>query len=443
VTRATPEKLTSMYDRETKRSDLHKLIDDKFGPLSRFRVQKLERPKPEWWLATAAVARYPIGSWSAEAAAGAGGASLDRQEAIARCLGEGAERYAALNSMATLETQIRPSADALLNRFPRCDAREPCWNSLKGIDPTEQITQTPVKRLDTDAPVWVPAGHVHLGFVPSESEKPVTLPISTGLAFSPGLAQAIWRGLCEVAERDAIMLSWLANRPKAMLAFSIDAADNAIASEIRSRLDALRTAAIRPLLFDISIDFRAPVVLCLLQSEEIPFLTVGASCHEDPVRACCKAIDEAVSVRVALPLTRSTPRHSDDFRAIDTLDAHALLYAHWQNSPAVKDFGSHVLERRPLTDFLESAFPPTPNSLTELRDIAQRMSGEGLSVLWVDLTTSDLIDLGHVVRVLVPEFMPLSQRYDARWLATPRLHRFLGERGVSLADINTYPHPFA
>jgi hypothetical protein len=144
-----------------------------------------------------------------------------------------------------------------------------------------------------------------------------------------------------------------------------------------------------------------------------------------------------------MPLTRSTPRQSDDFRAIDTLDAHALLYAHWQNSTAVKDFGSHVLEQRPLTDFLESSFPPTPNSLVELRDIAQRMSGEGSSVLWADLSTSDLIDLGHVVRVLVPEFMPLSQRYDARWLATPRLHRFLGERGVSLADINTYPHPFA
>ena len=438
-----PQNPVPMFGRKTARPDLHKLVDDKFGPLFRFQVQKLQHPKPEWWVASATVARYPIGSWSAPSAVAAGGASLDRQEAIARCLGEGAERYAALNSMATLETRVQPSVDSLLNRFPRCDATEACWESLKGISPTEQVTQTPVNQLDTDAIVWAPAGYVHLGFVPSEPERPITLPISTGLAFSPDLPQAIWRGLCEVAERDAIMLSWLANRPKAALALSTDANDDAIAPEIRYRIDALHAAAIRPRLFDISIDFRAPVVLCLLQSETLPFLTAGASCHEDPVRACCKAVDEAVSVRLALPVARSTPCHTDDFRAIDTLEAHALLYAHWRDSPAVEGFSSNVLEQKPLSDFLESASPPAPNSLAELRDVAQRMSGDGLTVLWADLTTSDLVDLGHVVRVLIPELMPLSQRYDARWLATPRLHRFLRERGVSLADINVYPHPFA
>jgi ribosomal protein S12 methylthiotransferase accessory factor len=433
----------SHCDRQMAGPDLHELVDDKFGPLFRFRLQKLQRPKPEWWLATAYVARYPIASWSTPFPAAAGGASLDRQEAIARCLGEGAERYAALNSLTTLETRVRASADSLLDRFPKCDADEAAWSSLKGIDPAEHITQTPVKYLATDAIVWAPAGHVHLGFVPSEPERPVTLPISTGLAFSPGLPQAIWRGLCEVAERDAIMLSWLSNRPKAVLACAADAADNAMTSEIRYRLEALRAVAITPALFDISIDFRAPVVLCVLQSETSPFLTAGASCHEDPARACCKAIDEAVAVRLAIPQTRSKLRHSDDFRTIDTLDAHAALHAHWPDSPAVKNFGLNAMEHRRLGDFLASSFPPAPNSLAELRDVAERMSGEGLTVLWADLTTPDLSGLGHVVRVLVPEFMPLSQRYDARWLATPRLHHFLREAGASLADINIYPHPFA
>jgi ribosomal protein S12 methylthiotransferase accessory factor len=425
------------------RSGLYKLVDDRFGPLFRLQVQKLQSPKLEWWLATASVARYPTGSWSTSASAVAAGASLDREEAILRCLGEGAERYAALNSMTTLETRVRPSPDSLLDRFPRCDAQEECWESLKGIDPIEDITQTPVKQFDSDALVWVPAGHVHLGFVPSEPERPVTLPISTGLAFSPSLLQAIWRGLCEVAERDAIMLSWLAGRPKSALTFSADCLGRAEASEIRYRIDALRQAAMSPLLFDISIDFRAPVVLCVLESDVAPFLTAGASCHADPVQACCKAIDEAVSVRSALPLARATTHHANDFRAIDTLEAHALLYASWRDSPAILAFNSNAPERRPLSDFLESAFPSAPKSLAELREISRQMSDDGLTVLWADLTTSDLIDLGHVVRVLVPEYMPLSQRYDAKWLATPRLHQFLHKMGLSLADINVYPHPFA
>jgi ribosomal protein S12 methylthiotransferase accessory factor len=432
-----------MCDLKMAGSDLHELVDDKFGPLFRFRLQKLQRPKPEWWFATASVARYPIASWSTQSAAVAGGASLDRREAIARCLGEGAERYAALNSLTTLDTRVRASADSALHRFPKCDADEASWSSFKGIDPAEPITQTPVKQLSTNAVVWAPAGYVHLGFVPSEPERPVTLPISTGLAFSPGLPQAIWRGLCEVAERDAIMMSWLSNRPKAVLALAADAVDDAMTSEIRDRLEALRAVAITPMLFDISIDFRAPVVLCVLQSETFPFLTAGASCHEDPARACCKAIDEAVAVRLAIPRTPSKLGHPDDFRAIDTLEAHAALYAHWPHSPAVKDFALNAMEHRPLGDFLAASFPPAPNSLAELRDVAERMSGEGLTVLWADLTTPDLRGLGHVVRVLVPEFMPLSHRYDARWLATPRLHHFLRRAGASRADINIYPHPFA
>jgi ribosomal protein S12 methylthiotransferase accessory factor len=423
--------------------DLHALVDDKFGPLFRFRLEKLQRPKPEWWFATASVARYPIAAWSTQFASAAGGASLDRQEATARCLGEGAERYAALNSLTTLETRVRPSADSALHRFPKCHADEASWSSFKGIDPAEHITQTPVKHLGTDAVVWVPAGYVHLGFVPSEPERPVTLPISTGLAFSPRLPQAIWRGLCEVAERDAIMLSWLSNRPKAVLALAANAVDDALTAEIRYRLEALRAIEITPTLFDISIDFRAPVVLCILHSETFPVLSAGAACHEDPARACCKAIDEAVAVRLAIPQTRSKVRHTDDFGAIDTLEAHAMLYARWPDSPAVKDFSLNAREHRPLGDFLASSFAPAPNSLTELRDVAERMSGEGLTVLWADLTTPDLKGLGHVVRVLVPEFMPLSQRHDARWLATPRLHHFLRAVGASLADINIYPHPFA
>jgi ribosomal protein S12 methylthiotransferase accessory factor len=420
---------------------LHALVDDKFGPLFRFRLQKLQRPKPAWWLATAAVARYPIASWSTPFPAAAGGASLDRQDAIARCLGEGAERYAALNSLTTLATRFRASGDSLLHRFPKCDANEAAWSSLKGIDPGEHITQTPVKNLGTDAIVWVPAGHVHLAFAPSEPERPVAQPISTGLAFSPGLPQAIWRGLCEVVERDAIMLSWLSNRPKAALA--VDTVDDVMASEIRYRLEALRAVAITPTLFDISIDFRAPVVLCILQSETFPFLTAGAACHEDPTRACCKAIDEAVAISLAIPRTRPKLDHRDDFRAVDTLDAHAALYAHWPDSPAVKNFSLNAMEHRPLGDFLAASFAPAPNDLAELRDVAGQMSDEGQTVLWADLTTPDLSGLGHVVRVLVPEFMPLSQRYDARWLATPRLQHFLRGAGASLADINIYPHPFA
>lgn len=429
-------------DAEARKTDLRNLVDEKFGPLFRFHVEKLQRPMPAWWLATAALARCPIGAWFASFAAMAGGASLDRNEAIARCLGEGAERYAALNSLTTLAMRVGPSADALLDLFPRCDAGEACFDSFKGIAADLQITQTRVRRLDNDEAVWIPAGYVHLGFIPRAPEPAITLPISTGLAFARDLVGAIWRGLCEVVERDAIMLSWLRNKPKSELSFA-DCDYKTAQPEIWRRIEALRAQAIQTRLFDISIDFDAPVVLCVLQSAAFPYFAVGASCHENPERACCKAIDEAVAVRVANPKPSLAPPDGDKRHSIDRLEAHAALHANWAGSPAMREFGANAIGRRLLIDFLNDAFPAAPSSRAELREVAAQMSLEGATVLWADLTTPDLAELGHVVRVVVPEFMPLSQRSDARWLATPRLHRFLRQAGVDASEINKYPHPFS
>jgi ribosomal protein S12 methylthiotransferase accessory factor len=429
-------------DDETREADLRNLVDDKFGPLFRFHVQKLQRPMSAWWLATAALARCPVGAWFASFAVTAGGTSIDRHEAIARCLGEGAERYAALNSLTTLPMRVGPSADALLDLFPRCDIGEGCGDSFKGIAADLQITQTRVRRLDNDDAVWIPAGYVHLGFIPGAPEPAITLPISTGLAFARDLVGAIWRGLCEVVERDAIMLSWLRNKPKSELLFAD--CDYMIAQpEIWRRIEALRAQAIQTRLFDISIDFDAPVVLCVLQSAAFPHFAVGASCHENPGRACCKAIDEAVAVRVASQKPSLAPPSAENLHSIDRLEAHAALYANWADSPAMQEFGENALGRRLLVDFLNDAFPQAPSSLAELREVAARMSLEDATVLWADLTTPDLAELGHVVRVVVPEFMPLSQRSDARWLATPRLHRVLRRASVDASEINKYPHPFS
>jgi ribosomal protein S12 methylthiotransferase accessory factor len=423
-------------------TSLQHFVDDRFGPLFRFQVQKLRGPEPEWWLATASIARSPIGSWFSAFPAAAAGTSIRYLEATERCLGEGVERYAALNSMETLKTQRGPSSQSIIERFPKCHESESCWPSFKSIAPIDEITQSCITRLDNGEDIWVPAGYVHLGFFPDGTEKPVTMPISTGLAFSQDRTSAIWRGLCEAAERDAIMLSWLTNSPKTLLSFSPDATGISCA-DIEHRLLRLKSKDIRTTLLDITVDFVTPVVLCILESARFPYFTVGAACNEDPARVCAKAIDEAVSVRFAVRPLPLDPRCMADFRFIDNLHAHASLYASWPASEAVRHFTSSAKGERPLAEFLRSHYPNPPEDFAALQQLAKGLTERGLTILWADLTPNDLVDFGHVIRVLVPEYMPLSQRYDARWLATPRLHSFLQSAGMTLANTNRYPHPFA
>jgi hypothetical protein len=46
-----------------------------------------------------------------------------------------------------------------------------------------------------------------------------------------------------------------------------------------------------------------------------------------------------------------------------------------------------------------------------------------------------------VVRVVVPQLVPLSSRHAVRWLATPRLVDAAG--GGEEARFHPHPHPFA
>ena len=86
---------------------------------------------------------------------------------------------------------------------------------------------------------------------------------------------------------------------------------------------------------------------------------------------------------------------------------------------------------------------PAPRDLGEFESISVSLEEDGLTVLWVELTAPEVEGLGHVVKVVVPQMVPLSTRQDTRWLGTVRLHRAMGLSDPSISDFNPIPHPFA
>jgi hypothetical protein len=67
----------------------------------------------------------------------------------------------------------------------------------------------------------------------------------------------------------------------------------------------------------------------------------------------------------------------------------------------------------------------------------------GLNVLWTDITAPEATGLGHVIKVIVPEMVPLTQDHNVRWLGTPRLLGASGLKQATTAAFNPFPHPFA
>jgi ribosomal protein S12 methylthiotransferase accessory factor len=417
-------------------------VDDRFGPLRNLDGRKLRPPEPGWWAYTCNLARSPVGLWFTPNPAGAAGTSLEAAEALDRLLGEAVERYSALNAPYEVGCiSLLPAESVLLARFPTCAAEESCPAEFRSPDPQIPLTHVPVQGLLDNRQIAIPAGYVHLNFQPRPPEPAITFSISTGLAFHAQLHQALWNGLCEVAERDALMLAWLAQRPLSPL----DVSSAVLPGPLSSRLQRLSAAGLTTYLFDMTWDFQVPTVFCILAAQRYPYFVAGAACRADPVSACSKALDEAVSARLCCPpLVRPHTLPSlEDFAWVRSLEQHAFLYAAWQAAPAL-DFLLHSSAPAvAFHDFVRRSWWRAPRDMTELVAIAAKLDALGLSILWTEVTAAEAAVFGHVVKVIVPEMIPLAMDHSARWLATPRLLRAAGLDQPALKAFNPYPHPFA
>jgi hypothetical protein len=159
-------------------------------------------------------------------------------------------------------------------------------------------------------------------------------------------------------------------------------------------------------------------------------------------KACCKALDEAISI-IAFCLSRQYITDKMDTREygwVRTLEDHAVLYAHWKESLAFA-----FLERVQsisLDDAQKDWSKSEPLDMDGLRSIACELSLQGLDVLWCEITAPEIVPYGHVVRVVVPQAVPLSQMFGARWLASPRRQKVCAASGANY-EPNAFPHPFA
>lgn len=83
----------------------------------------------------------------------------------------------------------------------------------------------------------------------------------------------------------------------------------------------------------MTMDIKVPCVFVVLfsRTESPPIITVAAAAHPDPIKACVKALDEAVSTRryCVLQLIKGIEKPNfNDFSMIRTLEDHLVLYAY-------------------------------------------------------------------------------------------------------------------
>lgn len=307
----------------------------------------------------------------------AAGGGWTREEALLRCLGEAAERYAASMPAVLARAVGLPLAGAVLPRdvapfsdeqrarpdFPFAQEGPCAW--VEGID------------LATGRPRAAPAFAVYIPYEPSVGEAVFGPSLSTGLAAGPTVEAALDSALLEAIERDSFTRWWFAGEP----APTVD-------------LPAAHAV-------DLTGSLGVPVAAVLVERDVVSVGTAAARTFEE---ALAKAHLEAELGQIYV---RALVRRSPLRERMESFEDHARYYT------------DHP-ERRGVLDLFRTGprrTPPPRRSDPRAALLAARYAP-----WWKDLTPSDLASAGfHVVKAIVPGLAPLHAIEDWPFLGVPGL----------------------
>ncbi|MGN6872370.1 MAG: YcaO-like family protein [Solirubrobacteraceae bacterium] len=357
---------------------------------------------------------------------GIGIAEDDVTAGLISCV-EALERYAACvwadHEFVVNAPQLMREPHVKIGTWPRCAVEE--YNEL-GCPVIPPDGEKPIRwvrgvDMQTGDSVWVPAGMV---FLTLEEDRQPFLTCTSGCAAHPTTAGAIRRGLCEVIERDASSLIWIARLPVPPLDDRV--LDGATVRLLRAR----RERGIRTYLFDATTDLGVPVVLSLDLGRTGEVL-LNVSAHPSVAAAAAHCVRET-NMPGAIPAWELPGRES----ALCAGEAHDL-----------REAAAFLLDGLAKRTVRAPADIPGGDDVEWTARIIERLSARSMQAVVVQLTTRELRHVGLVaVKVLVPQLLPYSWHQSAQFRAHPRLMhgvRAMGYSPRALAEQNSVPQPLA
>jgi ribosomal protein S12 methylthiotransferase accessory factor len=425
------------------------IVERHYGLVDKVRFLPIQIGEPEIEVASATLGNISMTLPYTGAIPGRGGAGsdVDQEQAWIRAVVEAAERYASMvyeERDFVVSTARDLGDDALdLKKIPRCSLLEYMDPRCPVVSPCEDVPIRWVRgySLVDQRERLVPAVMTHLHFQPWNSER-FWLQISTGVAAHTSLYAALEAAICENIERDAIALVWLGRLSLPRIERPIP--PPVLASATLERVDA---SYLRYYDFDATTDLGIPTVFSVQVAEGHPYCELSVSCAAAlrPEDAYVKAIREASAARAMMNRPREIPSRVIDFHEL----THGAYYYGAGGHRTDFDF---LLRSGGGTTTLAEMGVQTRNWCDKddhdrLAHLVAQLQKLGLDPIAVDLTTDELREVGlWVVRVIIPQVMPISFVHRARYLGTPRLYDYV--RRIKLcefteAEVNPGPLPFA
>ncbi|MEU8146888.1 TOMM precursor leader peptide-binding protein [Nonomuraea sp. NPDC048901] len=295
-------------------------------------------------------------------------------------------------------------------------------------------------------PLLVPESYAYYGPRP-EGDPGFAYECSNGCAIGGCLAEAVFHGLLEVAERDAFLATWYARLPAPRVDLD-SAADRSIpmtAARIRHDL------GYEVMAFDITLEQGVPAFWTMAVDRVAgpgrPYTMCAAAAHPDPEHALASALAELGPGIEGLARRYDAEQAACLLAAPDRvreMDDHALLYGH---PDAFRRLAFLPADGPRLP--IAGTWPTRDDLAGDLAELVGRYLATGLDVIAVDTTGPEQRAGGFAcAKVLVPgtASMTFGHRFRRthglpRLLSLPRLLGYR-ERDLCPGELNPDPHPF-
>lgn len=310
------------------------------------------------------------------------------------------------------------------------------------------------RQLLSNEEIWLPAQVALFFYTLSPEETLIGYSASSGMACHINRAMAIIGGVTEIAERDAIMLSWYSGIPPCRLILDRPMRTRRANSFLR-HLNSL-PGQISFWLHDVGIP-RLPVITAfqLLPNYKKFAYYVGAASAMDGEEAFLQALVEYGQSEIQLKLANMAPKRrwtqgvrllfdvppDKPVHEITTFLETLGYYGHPENSNKVEEFFSSDKEVL-LSELPEVSGKNSDYQLSLLKEILRE---QNIDPIIIDFTPSQMKQVS-TIKVFIPELM-LPHVSSNPYLGHPRLFNIPRQTGLvdeplTYGDLNAGPVPF-
>ena len=373
------------------------------------------------------------------------GFSFNQKIALMRVLGEGLERYCLehykpkielIGTIQDVKTDyLDPSNFNAFsnNQLAKSNFKKFRRNSKSVFRWTKGLS---LKRKKS---ILIPAQLVSFNYVLMKNEPTILFPISTGTATGLSLDDAIYRGICEIIERDSFMISYLNKLPSSHVDLQ-----SIKDTRIQGILNKLKRYKLEITVLDIITDLKIPAfaALTLDRTGLGPAVSVGLKSGFDIKESIIGAIEESLMTRswIRDKFIYLDPDYKQE-KIIHSLEDRAYF---WFSVDMLKKL-DFWLENKNIKKFANDELSSVENKLKKTMTLLEKNKME---TIYIDITHKTMKENGFwIVKTIIPQLHPLylDEQYPyfggRRLYEVPVKMKFF-KKIKRENQLNNIPHPF-